>query len=121
MRKPTSLLLMLAASVLPLGASDRSGGGVDLPDGGTQTASAAATGLQSWWWQDPDAHREQSTPDGARATRGSDGSDVTLCHYPPTNPTNPRTLMVAPRAVPRHLAHGDTLGPCPGDETPTAP
>lgn len=31
---------------------------------------------------------------------------VTLCH-------NGKTIQVAESAVPSHLAHGDTLGPCP--------
>ncbi len=32
---------------------------------------------------------------------------VTLCH-------KGQTILVAESAVPSHLAHGDTLGPCPG-------
>jgi hypothetical protein len=38
---------------------------------------------------------------------------VTICHLPPDNPANARTLSVNARAVAAHLAHGDTLGPCP--------
>ena len=37
---------------------------------------------------------------------------VLICHRPPGNPGNSRTLSVSPSAVPAHLAHGDTEGPC---------
>lgn len=36
---------------------------------------------------------------------------VTLCHKP--NGNNPHEITVAQSAVPAHLNHGDTLGPCP--------
>ncbi len=36
---------------------------------------------------------------------------VTLCHKP--NSKNPRTITVDQSALPAHLGHGDTLGPCP--------
>jgi hypothetical protein len=39
---------------------------------------------------------------------------VTLCHIPPGNPSNAHTITVEESAVPAHLAHGDTLGPCDG-------
>jgi hypothetical protein len=38
---------------------------------------------------------------------------VLICHIPPGNPENAHTISVAAAAVPAHLAHGDTLGPCP--------
>ncbi len=37
---------------------------------------------------------------------------VILCHLPPGNPTNARTITVSQSAVPAHLAHGDLLGTC---------
>ncbi len=40
---------------------------------------------------------------------------VTLCHVPPGNPGNAHTISVGAAAVAAHLAHGDTVGPCPGD------
>jgi hypothetical protein len=38
---------------------------------------------------------------------------VVICHIPPGEPENAHTISVSPNAVPAHLAHGDTLGPCP--------
>lgn len=37
---------------------------------------------------------------------------VTICHYPPGNPDNPRTIEISRNALETHLAHGDTEGPC---------
>lgn len=41
---------------------------------------------------------------------GTGGEKVLVCHKPNKNA---HTLSIAPAAVPAHLAHGDTLGPCP--------
>jgi hypothetical protein len=42
-----------------------------------------------------------------------DGDEtVQVCHAPPGNPSNARTLTVSINALPAHLAHGDTEGPC---------
>lgn len=38
-----------------------------------------------------------------------------ICHIPSGNPGNRHTLEVGQAAVSAHLAHGDTLGPCPAD------
>jgi ferric-dicitrate binding protein FerR (iron transport regulator) len=47
-------------------------------------------------------------------TRPPEQSDkVTICHRPPGNPGNAHTITVGAPAVPAHLGHGDTLGPCP--------
>jgi hypothetical protein len=37
---------------------------------------------------------------------------VLICHIPPGNPDNAHTISVSVNAVPTHLAHGDTEGPC---------
>jgi hypothetical protein len=40
---------------------------------------------------------------------------VTICHFPPGNPENAHTIVVAAAAVPAHLElHGDLLGECTG-------
>ena len=44
---------------------------------------------------------------------GYGAAKVTLCHIPPGNPDNAHTITVGASAVPAHLGHGDTLGPCP--------
>lgn len=41
----------------------------------------------------------------------SEGEKVLVCHKP--NGKNPHTLSLPQSAVPAHLGHGDTLGPCP--------
>lgn len=41
------------------------------------------------------------------------GEQVELCHRPPGNPENAHTITVGADAVAAHLAHGDSLGPCP--------
>jgi hypothetical protein len=53
------------------------------------------------------------TPVSAVPTASSAGGQVTLCHIPPGNPSKARTITVEAGAAPAHLAHGDTLGPCP--------
>ena len=54
-----------------------------------------------------------STPTPAASPSPSPGSTlVTICHVPGRNP---QTLMVNENAVAGHLNHGDSLGPCPGD------
>ena len=47
------------------------------------------------------------------AARNQYQEKVLICHRPPGNPENAHTISVSPNAVPAHLAHGDTLGPCP--------
>jgi hypothetical protein len=37
---------------------------------------------------------------------------VQVCHAPPGNPANARTITVSVSTLPAHLAHGDTEGPC---------
>ncbi|MCZ6653135.1 MAG: hypothetical protein O7D91_08915 [Planctomycetota bacterium] len=43
------------------------------------------------------------------------GGNVTVCHIPPGNPGNAHTINIHASALPAHLAHGDTCGPCEGD------
>jgi hypothetical protein len=51
----------------------------------------------------------------APAVHAAPPATVTLCHYPPDNPTNVQQITVAPSAVPAHVAHGDFVGPCAQD------
>jgi hypothetical protein len=49
---------------------------------------------------------------------GTSEGKATICHMPPGNPANRKTLEIGASAVPAHLAHGDAMGPCAGSEAP---
>lgn len=60
-----------------------------------------------------------ATPSPVPTESDDDGSNkTTLCHIPPGNPENARTMKVAKNAVDAHLAHGDYLGECTGSTPP---
>jgi hypothetical protein len=61
-----------------------------------------------------------SGPGSPCATPGN-STKVQICHVPPGNPGNAHTLCVGASAVPAHLAHGDTFGPCGNTCTATNP
>lgn len=46
-------------------------------------------------------------------TTDSGADKVTICHRPPGNPDNARTITVGEPAASAHLGHGDTAGACP--------
>ena len=41
---------------------------------------------------------------------------VTICHIPPGNLSAAHTITIGKPALPAHLAHNDTIGPCEDDE-----
>ena len=45
---------------------------------------------------------------------GYAGKKVTICHRTGSKKKPFHTITVSANAVPAHLRHGDTLGPCPG-------
>ena len=48
-----------------------------------------------------------------RIAAGQTDDKVTICHRPPGNPgANAHEIVVALAALPAHLDHSDTLGPC---------
>jgi hypothetical protein len=48
---------------------------------------------------------------------GNGTPKVLICHVPPGNPDNAHTIQVGEPALSAHLAHGDVLGSCDGDNT----
>ena len=42
------------------------------------------------------------------------GGKVTICHHTGSKKNPYHTITVSSNAVPAHLRHGDTMGPCPG-------
>jgi len=42
----------------------------------------------------------------------SSNDKIVICHIPPGNNQNPRTIEVSVRALDAHLAHGDFIGSC---------
>ena len=51
----------------------------------------------------------------AIAGNASAGNKVTICHFPPGNPSNYQQISIDAAGVPAHLAHGDFLGSCASD------
>ncbi len=41
------------------------------------------------------------------------GGETVICHRPPGNPDNSKTMTASGGSLQAHLGHGDTLGPCP--------
>jgi hypothetical protein len=71
--------------------------------------------------KEPPGQGKKETPQATHTPRPDDDPDarVVICHKPGT-PAE-KTLTVPQSAVPGHLGHGDTLGPCPeATPTPTA-
>jgi len=48
------------------------------------------------------------------------GDTVRMCHVPRGNPDNAHTIIIGKPAARAHLAHGDSLGACEGEEEPPA-
>ena len=70
-----------------------------------------------------DAHNDDPPPVIATLIVGSAQSEhVIVCHIPPGNPGNQRTLTIGASAALAHLAHGDTEGECAAapDSNPSA-
>jgi Tol biopolymer transport system component len=71
-----------------------------------------------------DAHLAHGDYEGAcaGADDGGDGGDddggkkITICHIPPGNPENAQEITISENALPAHLAHGDVVGGCTGEE-----
>ena len=73
------------------------------------------------------AHEAHGDSLGACNEEGDDDDDddnddddnnnkITICHYPPGNPSNVQTIEISPSAWPAHEAHGDSMGACSNEE-----
>ena len=62
---------------------------------------------------------EETTDDDSDDSEADDPETekVTVCHIPPGNPDNARTLTIGAESLEDHLAHGDLEGPCDEEET----
>ena len=74
------------------------------PTGTLVTATATETAT-------PTATGTLVTPTGTPTQLAPGEQKVTICHN--ASKKNPHTITIARPALPAHLAHGDTLGPCP--------
>ena len=61
--------------------------------------------------EEEDEHEEERNEE----TR-PDSDKIAICHIPPGNPSKAHTITVGGPAVDRHLAHGDVIGSCDGQE-----
>ena len=52
---------------------------------------------------------------------GPGNTNITICHYPPGNNSNPQTITIPVNAWKAHQAHGDSKGTCPKDNSPSDP
>ena len=65
-----------------------------------------------WSLQAQDAKPSSSTGNNIAFVYPIEIGTITICHRPPGNPTNERTLTIGYSALSSHEGHGDTLGPC---------
>lgn len=64
---------------------------------------------------DDDDDRESDDDDHGHEDDDDGDGPYTVCHQPPGNPENERTIEVGTEsALQRHLGHGDERGPCDG-------
>jgi hypothetical protein len=88
---------------------DRGGLNVLYPSGGGATTSTTTTTTTST--STSTTTTSTSLPPPTTTTTTLPSGEVVLCHARKGGKT--RTLVVSPNKVASHLAHGDTIGPCP--------
>lgn len=59
---------------------------------------------------------EEDDDEGDDDDDEEEGGKVVICHIPPGNPNNARTISVSPSALQAHIAHGDVVGACEDDD-----
>ena len=80
----------------------------------TQTASSSLSTQSSSDEESESDDEEDEDDDGPADDQYED--DVLICHHRQDGSGETRTIRVDADEVARHLAHGDTLGPCPDDD-----
>jgi hypothetical protein len=63
-----------------------------------------------------DEDSDDEDEDGEYEDDDEDDDTEVICHIPPGNPGNRKTLEVGENAVAAHIAHGDHLGACDEDD-----
>ncbi len=69
--------------------------------------------------QDDDNGDDDQDDDNGDDDQDNDNDQkITICHYPPGNPENVKSMEIAQSAWEAHAAHGDTMGECdlPNDD-----
>jgi hypothetical protein len=61
------------------------------------------------------------TPEDLLSVQDPLQEKVTICHIPNGDPSKAHDITVGASAVPAHLAHGDTVGPCVTEPPPPPP
>jgi hypothetical protein len=56
---------------------------------------------------------------GDHSCKPQEPKKITICHIPPGNPDNAHTITVSENSWPAHQKHGDYMGECKADSTPT--
>ncbi len=87
--------------------------GAAIDDFGHSVSISGTTAIVGAHWHDDNGDLSGSAYlfDATGCPEDSDGR-VTICHIPPGNPDNARTIRVGISAAPAHLAHGDHCGSC---------
>jgi hypothetical protein len=66
--------------------------------------------------EEDETEEQEQEEDETEEQAEEDSEQYTVCHKPPGNPENARTIQVGSRsALESHLAHGDSRGPCSED------
>jgi hypothetical protein len=94
------------------GKSDANAGTSDANAGTSEHSGASDNSSKS----DDNSGGSNNANESGSGSQGDHKQAV--CHIPPGNPDNAHTIVVDDSAVPAHLAHGDTLGPCPEEPGP---
>ena len=110
----TAVTSLVSSAADPVTSSDSSGTSSESSDkSGKSDQSSGNSG-------DPnESAKTDNESNNVASGSGSQGDHKqAVCHVPPGNPDNAHTIVVDDSAVPTHLDHGDTLGPCPEEPGP---